>query len=91
MTQEGHMSWSDSQTCVDIKTDKTSRPLLRDVPSHRRVAILWKGINAYVPVFNAHPTWKQHLGLEPKKKGQSKQLQVGTSSLLHTPARPEET
>lgn len=86
VANEAHMSWSDSQTCVDIKTDRTSRshaPLLRDVPSHRRVAVLWKGINAYVPVFNAHPTWKQNLGLEPKKKGQSKQVQVGapTSSL----------
>lgn len=86
------MSWSDSQTCVDIPDSagvvvpntekKVAAPLLRDVPSHRRVAVLWKAINAFVPVFNAHPTWKQHLRLEPKRKGQSKQVQVGTSTFL---------
>lgn len=86
-TQEAHMSWSDSQTCVDIngikpekeKTDRTARsqkPLLRDVPLHRRVAVLWKGINAFVPVFNAKTSWKQRLGLASHQRGHAKQVQV---------------
>jgi hypothetical protein len=74
---QANMSWSDSQTCVDMagKSERNT-PLLRDVPPHRRVSVLWKRINAYVPVFNAHPTLKQQLGLSRRDDGESKMVQV---------------
>lgn len=83
--QEAQMSWSDS-VHVDIKTDRTDGtrasnvPLLRDVPSHRRVSVLWKDINAYVPIFNANPTWAQKLRLAPKQEAKSK-VQVRLSNI----------
>lgn len=65
----------EASTRVERKPDKTA-PLLSDVPSHRRVSVLWKGINAYVPIFNARKTWKQRVRLEADNTGEHKQVQV---------------
>jgi hypothetical protein len=39
---------------LDVQEEEgtTDRRLLQGIPSHRQISILWKAINAYVPVFS---------------------------------------
>lgn len=59
---------------VDVNGDAVK--LLQSVPSHRRITILWKGINAYVPIFNAKPSFRDRLIIVPSKHAAPQQRQV---------------
>lgn len=66
---------------ADVSDDAAK--LLQSVPSHRRITILWKGINAYVPIFNAKPSVRDRVGLVPRKASASQQRQVLLTPSAH--------
>lgn len=67
---------------ADVSDDAAK--LLQSVPSHRRITILWKGINAYVPIFNSKPTMRDRFALVSRKQSapQQRQVRLGAPALI---------
>ena len=65
---------------VDVNGDAVK--LLQSVPSHRRITILWKGINAYVPIFNAKQSLKDRFAVAPRTHAAPQQRQVRNGPVL---------
>jgi hypothetical protein len=73
-----------SALAVEVKKSAddghSSKHLLDDIPDNRKVDVVWHGLDAFVPIINTHPTFRDRIKASfpcwPQSRRSSSQRQV---------------